>query len=111
MRVAVYYERVMSSKDFRFGISSNVQGVDLNQLLITHALSTYFMRIATDMPELDLLSGDVILVDRSLTPQKNDLVVVTEQHDPELKIVQFEPINSELQFWGVAEHVIRRLRP
>lgn len=100
----------MPSKDFRFGISSNVQGVDLNQLLITHALSTYFMRIAIDMPELDLLSGDVMLVDRALKPKKNDLVVVSQRDDPELKIIKFESLHQELEFWGVAEHVIRRLR-
>jgi len=102
--------KVMPSKDFRFGISSNVQGVDLNQLLITHALSTYFMRIATDMPELDLHAGDIILVDRSLKPKKNDLVVVSQADDPELKIIKFEALSSELEFWGVAEHVIRKLR-
>ncbi len=100
----------MPGKDFRFGISSNVQGVDLNQLLITHALSTYFMRIATDMPELDLLAGDIVLVDRALKPKKNDLVVVSQEDDPELKIIKFEKIDSQLQLWGVAEHVIRRLR-
>jgi SOS-response transcriptional repressor LexA len=100
----------MPGKDFRFGISSNVQGVDLNQLLITHALSTYFMRIATDMPELDLLAGDIVLVDRALKPKKNDLVVVSQEEDPELKIIKFEKLNSQLQFWGVAEHIIRRLR-
>lgn len=100
----------MPSKDFRFGISSNVQGVDLNQLLITHALSTYFMRVATDMPEINLVAGDVLLVDRALKPKKNDLVVVSQAEDPELKIIKFENLSSELEFWGVAEHIIRKLR-
>ena len=101
----------MAGKDFRFGISSNVQGVDLNQLLITHALSTYFMRVASDMPELDLVTGDILIVDRALNPKKNDLVVVSEVGDPELKIIRFEGRLEELQLWGVAEHSIRKLRP
>jgi SOS-response transcriptional repressor LexA len=100
----------MPGKDFRFGISSNVQGLDLNELLITHALSTYFMKVAVDMPELSLQEGDVLLVDRALVPKKNDLVVAAINEDPELKIVKFSDITEEFEFWGVAEHVIRKLR-
>lgn len=100
----------MPGKDFRFGISSNVQGVDLNQLLVTHALSTYFMRIATDISELSLVAEDIVLVDRSLIPKKKDLVVVAEEGDPELKIITFENKKTEIQFWGVVVHLIRKLR-
>ncbi len=100
----------MSSKDFRFGISSNVQGVDLNQLLVAHALSTYFMRVDSDIPELDLFAEDIVVVDRSLQPRKNDMVVVSEEADSQLKIVRFDQLDAELQLWGVAVHVIRRLR-
>jgi DNA polymerase V len=88
-----------------------VQGVDLNQLLVTHALSTYFMRMADDIPELDLLAGDILLIDRSLTPKPKDVVVVAEESDPDLKIVRFENATNSLQLWGVAVHVIRALRP
>lgn len=100
----------MPGKDFRFGISSNVQGVDLNQLLITHALSTYFMRIATDIPELALLENDIVLVDRALKPKKTDLVVVAEADDPELKIMKYAELQKTAELWGVIEHVIRKLR-
>ena len=100
----------MPGKDFRFGISSNVQGVDLNQLLITHAISTYFMRVASDMPEINLNAGDILLVDRALMPKPNDLIVASQTEDPELKILRFEQLDSEFEFWGVAEHVIRKLR-
>lgn len=100
----------MPGKDFRFGISSNVQGVDLNQLLIKHALSTYFMRVATDIPEIGLNTNDILLIDRALKPKSNDLVVASRADDPELKIIRFEQLSSEFEFWGVAEHVIRKLR-
>lgn len=100
----------MPGKDFRFGISSNAQGVDLNQLLVDHALSTYFMRVAADIPELDLRSGDILVVDRSLQPKKADLIVVSEQADPELKITRFADLSGELQLWGVVMHVIRKIR-
>ena len=100
----------MSSKDFRFGISSSAQGVDLNQVLIEHGLSTYFMRVATDIPELGLSADDVLIVDRSLSPKKKDIVVVASSDDPELKIIQFETIHGEFELWGVGIHLIRGLR-
>ena len=101
----------MSNKDFRFGISSSAAGVDLNQLLITHAASTYFMRIANDMPELGLQTNDIILVDRALTPKHSDLVVVGIANDSDLKIMRFQELLEEFELWGVVEHVIRKLRP
>lgn len=99
----------MPSKDFRFGISSSVAGVDLNQLLVAHPLSTYFMRIASDISELGLYAEDVVLVDRSLKPKKNDLVVVTVADDPELKVIRFDT-KEELELWGVVEHIIRKVK-
>lgn len=100
----------MPGKDFRFGISSSAQGVDLNQLLISHALSTYFMRIASDMPALELHAGDIALVNKALKPKKSDIVVVSRADDPELKITCFKDATKELQLWGVVEHIIRKLR-
>lgn len=82
----------------------------MNRLLVTHALSTYFMRIAADIPELGLQAGDVVLVDRSLRPKKTDLVVVAETEDPELKIIRFKDTKKELELWGVVEHVIRKVK-
>ncbi len=101
----------MPGKDFRFGISSDVRGVDLNQLLVTHPVSTYFMRLAMDIPALELRAGDIVLVDRSLKPKKSDLVVVGTSDDPELHVVRFDDLSAEaVQVWGVVEHLIRRLR-
>lgn len=100
----------MPGKDFRFGISSSAQGVDLNQLLITHALSTYFMRVASDVPELELKAQDIVLVDKALKPKKSDLVVVSKADDPELKIVSFKDMDNDFQCWGVVEHVIRKVK-
>lgn len=100
----------MPSKDFRFGISSSVQGVDLNQLLVDHPLSTYFMRVAEDIPELGLLAEDILVIDRSAKPKSNDLVVAVRPDDPELKIIRFDGIGSELELWGVAIHLIRKIK-
>lgn len=100
----------MPSKDFRFGISSSVSGVDLNQLLVTHPVSTYFMRVAAAIPEFGLAAEDILVVDRAVQPKKNDLVVAAMSDDPELKIIRFDTIPQELELWGVAVHVIRKVK-
>ena len=100
----------MPGKDFRFGISSSVQGIDANQLLVKHPLSTYFMRVADDNAELGLCAEDILVVDRSLDPKPNDVLVVGERDDPELKIVRFEQMHAELELWGVVVHLIRNIR-
>lgn len=100
----------MPGKDFRFGISSSIAGANLNELLVEHPLSTYFMRVATDMPALGLMAEDILVVDRGLEPKKNDLVVVAENEDPELKVIRFDAIQKERELWGVAVHIIRKVK-
>jgi DNA polymerase V len=101
----------MPGKDFRFGISGGVSGVDVNQLVVRHPLSTYFMRVAADVPELDVRAEDILVIDRSLNPKINDIIVVTEPDSPELKIVQYTKEHLRAELWGVAVHIIRNLRP
>jgi DNA polymerase V len=100
----------MSKKDFRFGISSGVAGVDVNQLVVAHPLSTYFMRVAADIPELELYADDILVIDRSLTPRANDIVVVTEDDEAELKIIRYGEHTENVTLWGVAVHLIRSMR-
>ena len=99
----------MPAKDFRFGIDSSIEGLDLNQLLITHPASTYFMRLAQDQPVLNLQAGDIVQVDRSLVPKKNDIVICAEPGELELKACQFQDTLKNQQLWGVVVHLIRKL--
>lgn len=101
----------MPGKDFRFGISSSVAGLDVNKLLLAHPLSTYFMRVASDIPELDLKAEDILVIDRAVQPKANDIIVVAEPDDPDLKVVRFDKTVSEVQLWGVVVHLIRSMRP
>ena len=50
--------------------------LNLHDLVVTHALSTYFMRIAGDsMTGACLHAGDIIVVDRALTATHKSIVV------------------------------------
>ena len=95
-------------KDFRFGIDSTANGLDLNQLLVGRPSSTFFMRLENDVTELELRAGDILQVDRSLTPKANDLAVVYEEDEPEMRVIRWSDKPKGLQLWGVVVHSIRR---
>lgn len=102
----------MGKKDFRFGISSSLKGVDVNDLLVENAASSFFMEVAEDMAELNLQQKDIVLVDRSLLPRKTDIVVVSDQTEAALRLQRWKDVDRQTQstLWGVVVHVIRRLR-
>jgi SOS-response transcriptional repressor LexA len=51
------------------------QRIDLNELLIPHPSSTYTLRVSGESMIGAILDGSFLLVDFSLTPQHNDIVV------------------------------------
>ncbi len=101
----------MAGKDFRFGIDGSAQGLDLNRLLVAHPSSTFFMRLESDAKHLELHAGDILQIDRSLTPQANSLAVVFEEDDPEMKVVRWGSHQKKQQLWGVIAYVIRDVQP
>lgn len=100
----------MAERDFRFGISSSIAGLDIGTFLVKHPHSTYFMRVGDDIEEVGLTSGDIVVVDRSLSPRKKDIVIVSQADDSELRVVRYDSLRSEGQLWGVVVHLIRSLR-
>lgn len=53
-----------------------VKRQDLNELLITHPLATFFWRVAgQSMTEAGISDGDILVVNRALTPQHRNIVV------------------------------------
>lgn len=97
-------------KDFRFGINSSASGLDLNSLLIRHPSSTFFMRLENDASHLELQSHDILQVDRSVSPRDNDIVVVTEEGERDIRVVRWQDRTAQQQNWGVVVNVIRELR-
>ena len=50
--------------------------LDLNQHLIKHPTATFFVRVAGEsMREAGIHSGDVLIVDRALTPRDGSVVI------------------------------------
>jgi DNA polymerase V len=101
--------------------------LDLNELMVPHPTSTFFVRVEGDsMRGAGINNGDILVVDRSLEPASGKIVVaiingeftvkrfITDpkgvylvpenKNYPTLKI---EP-ESDFQVWGVVTYVIHK---
>lgn len=94
------------------GFPSPAQGyekatLDYNSLLIRHPASTFTMRMRGDsLREWDILSGDLLVVDSSVSAKKNKLVVA--EREGEFRCEPFE--NTAGMVFGTVVAVVRLLR-
>jgi len=59
-----------------------VKRQDLNDLLITHPAATFFWRVrGTSMLQAGICDGDLLVVNRALSPVHGDIVVAEVDHD------------------------------
>ncbi len=81
------------------------KSLNLNELLIRHPAATFFFRVSgkEDVKER-ICAGDILIIDRSLTPSKGKMVVATIHG--ELVIKRIESEESNFQIFGVVTHVI-----
>jgi DNA polymerase V len=99
--------------------------LDLNEYLIKHPASTFFVKVKGDsMIGAGINSGDILIVDRSIEPKHHKIVVailngeftVKRLHKKRDQIVllaenaQYQPIEiksgMDFEIWGVVMHVI-----
>jgi len=103
--------------------------LNLNELLIDHPAATFFVRVeGSSMIDAQIHSGDVVIVDRSLTPADGQIVVAVLNGEFTLKRIRkkgarfylvpenpdFPPIEvtSDMDFevWGVVTYIIHKAR-
>lgn len=108
------------SEDERDGVSvhagfpnpaadKSLAGLDLNQLLIQRAASTFLFRIRGSAGEdFGIFDGDIAIVDRALDPRKIDLVVWWDADT--FRISRFGQLAEDSTSWGVITSVIHQFR-
>lgn len=103
--------------------------LDLNEHLIKHPAATFFVRCKGDsMQEAGIFNDDILIVDRSLTPRDNDIVIAAVGGELTVKRLvvklgqpwlypanpNYKPIQikegSELHVWGVVINAIHNVR-
>ena len=102
--------------------------LDLNEFLIKHPAATFFVRVEGDsMVDAGIYSGDILIVDRSLEPKNNKIIVAVVNGEFTVKRFRktkgkiyllsenpdFNPIEvtdeTDFEVWGVVIHVIHSL--
>ncbi len=105
------------------------RSLDLNEYLIQKPAATYFVRVSGDsMIGAGIYDNDLLVVDKSLDPNNNDIVIAIVNGDFTLKrflrqknkIIlmpeneNYEPIEindpQNFQIWGVVTSVVHKLR-
>jgi len=103
--------------------------LDLNDLLVKHPISTFYLRVEGDsMTGAGITSGDIVVVDKSLEVRDGDIVVAAVDGEFTLKRLKkqgreawlmaehpgYPPIAlhdaTEAQIWGVITYVIHCTR-
>lgn len=99
------------------------QALDLNKLLVRRPNSTFFMRAEGSSGNAGIDGGDIIIIDKSLKPENNELCVCwcngqfmikrifktgTEvlllAHDNDANPV---PVSDECEIWGIITHTVK----
>ena len=103
--------------------------LDLNEYLIKHPSSTFYIYVEGDSMINDgLFSGDIMIVDRSLSPKSKDIVIAVLDGEFTVKRIlkknnqiYLVPSNTkyqsvmitkdmDFQIWGVVTHAIHHFR-
>ncbi len=95
-----------TSEDNLADIGSSVDDwqypLDLNRLILPRPASTFLLEV--DVSRYGIHKGDIAVVDRSIAPSKNQVVVAVM--DSELCLARF-PVE---EIWGVVTYIIRSMR-
>ncbi|MCX4030344.1 translesion error-prone DNA polymerase V autoproteolytic subunit [Endozoicomonas sp. SM1973] len=103
--------------------------LNLHDFAVKHPAATFFVRATGEsMVEVGIQSGDILVVDRALTPQNGDIVIAALEGELTVKQLrlsknkawliprnpQFKPIEITEHFdcviWGVVAHSLHSFR-
>ncbi|KQC33453.1 hypothetical protein AAU57_09095 [Nonlabens sp. YIK11] len=87
----------------------NEPRIDLNNVLVTNQESTFYIRAIDDSFEgFEVKKNDVLIVDKSLVPQANQLAIVIQEDSFQIHRVSTQEC-TELNVWGVITYVIKSM--
>jgi len=92
------------------GFPSPAQGyednsLDMNRILIRHPAASILMEIQSSRySRVGIFEGDLVIIDRSLNPDKKSIVVFEESG--EFRIGRLEKISEDLVVFGVVTYII-----
>ena len=83
--------------------------LDLNEKLVSNPISTFFMRASGhSIASEGIHDGDLLIVDRSITPTLGSIVVAVI--NGELTVKRLDNQESKIVVWGVVTWSVHRLQ-
>lgn len=84
--------------------------IDLNSELITNPSATFYVRVSDDsFSEYNIFKDDVLIIDKSLTPKNNQLVLVTKEGAFQIERIDTADKKEAFQLWGVITYIIKSI--
>ena len=85
------------------------RSLDLNEQFVTNPIATFFMRAnGHSMNGAGIHDGDLLIVDRSITPVRGSVVVAVI--DGELTVKRLASQETKIIIWGVVTWSVHRLQ-
>ncbi len=81
--------------------------IDLNKELIYYKDATFYVRVSgNEWSEFSMLDGDVLIIDRALTPKAGNLVLIVQLGA--FKVIRFPATSGSTSFtvWGTITYII-----
>ncbi len=69
------YDQGVSARNPRPPFGESAEKIDLNELLITNEIATFFCRVSGRSMEPHMRDGDVLVVDKSIEPKVGKVVI------------------------------------
>ncbi len=86
--------------------------LDLYDLVVHHKDATFFAKYeGEDLPNLRLFNQDILLIDRSVKPTSDKIVIFTEEGDfkiGKLKDLRKARTENGIEIWGVVSYIIHK---
>lgn len=93
-------------------VDQRLQALDFNKLLIENTVSTYMFRVrGSEWEGAGVFDGDIAVVDRALSPRKNDVVVWWRDDAGEFAISRLHAMPKGARMWGVVTATVHQFRP
>ncbi len=90
-------------------VGSHARSLDLTQLLIHHPSTTFMMRLDSNVwARFGMFAGDIVIVDRSMTAQRQDVVVWCQEDD--FVMTKLKDVPEETSVWGTVSSVIHQFK-
>ncbi|WP_299766115.1 S24 family peptidase [uncultured Dokdonia sp.] len=85
--------------------------IDLNEELSIHKDATFYVRVKGDTWKgFSILDKDVLIIDRSLQPNFNDLALVVQDGGFKILRIPFDKAQEAFVLWGVITYIIHCVR-